>query len=219
MLCVVDADKQTVRSVVDYYFEGGHSYLFAEQVIIFSTQGREHCHGLIIEAIKRAVQAAFTSHQPAAKLAAETPQPKAARAHEDDDDTKATSVKEKEQVHDTDQASDAEVASSPEDELRAALLAKYGSAKQAFKSFNKDGVVTKREWKRIIKKTVAMKMTGDDMKLLRKGLPKTASLREFCAFVGGSEDLEEEMTTSEATDSRFAELPSEVSSSFVCDTT
>ena len=165
---------------------------------------------MIIEAIKRAVQAAFTSHQPAAKLAAETPQPKTARAHEDDDDTKATSVKEKEQVLDTEKASDAEVASAPEDQLRVALIEKYGSAKQAFKSFNKDGVVTKREWKRIIKKTVPMTMTMADMKLLRKGLPKKASLREFCAFVGGSEELEEEAATCEATDSRFAELPSEV---------
>ena len=172
---------------------------------------------MIIEAIKRAVQAAFTSQQPAAKLAAETPQPKADRVHEEDD-TMATPVQQKEQVYDTDQASDAEVASGPEDQLRAALLAKYGSAKQAFKSFNKDGVVSKREWKRIIKKTV-MTMSMADAKLLRKGLPKKASLREFCAFVGGSEELEEEATTSEATDSRFAELPSEVSSSFVCDTT
>ena len=110
------------------------------------------------------------------------------------------------------------MASGPEDELRAALLEKYGSAKQAFRSFNKDGAVTKREWKRIIKKTIAMKMTGEDMKLLRKGLPKKASLREFCAFVGGSEELEEEVATSEATESRFAELPSEVRSSFACDT-
>ena len=162
------------------------------------------------------MQAAFTSQQPAAKLAAEPPQPKADRVHEDDDeddgddnDTMATSVKQKEQVHDTEKASDAEVASGPEDQLRTALLAKYGSAKQAFKSFNKDGVVTKREWKRIIKKTVAMKMTGEELKLLRKGLPTKASLQEFCAFVGGSE-LEEQAATSEATDSRFAELPSEV---------
>ena len=160
------------------------------------------------------MQAAFTSQQPAAKLAAEPPQPKADRVHEDDEDTKATPVKQKEQVHDTENAGDAEVASSPEDQLRAALLAKYGSAKQAFKSFNKDGVVTKREWKRIIKKTVAMTMTGADMKLLRKGLPKKASLQEFCAFVGGSEDLDEEVATTETADSRFAKLPPEVGSSF-----
>ena len=117
---------------------------------------------MIIEAIKRAVQASFTSKQPAAKLAAKTPQPKADRIHEeeeDDDDTKATSIKQKNQVHDTEKASGAEMASTPEDQLRAALIEKYGSAKQAFKSFNKDGVVTKREWKRIIKKTVAMTMT------------------------------------------------------------
>ena len=151
------------------------------------------------------------NQQPVAKLAKP---PKADRIHEDgdddDDDTMATSVKQKEQVHDTEKPSGAEVASAPEDQLRAALIEKYGSAKQAFKSFNKDGVVTKREWKRIIKKTIPMTMTMADVKLLRKGLPKKASLREFCAFVGGSEEFEAEATTSEATDSRFAELPSEV---------
>ena len=90
---------------------------------------------MIIEAIKRAVQVAFTSQQPAAKLAAETPQPKADRIHEEDD-TMATSVKQKEQVHDTDtvnqkeqvhdteKASDAAVASAPENQLRAALIEK-----------------------------------------------------------------------------------------------
>ena len=37
MLCVVDADKQTVRSIVDFYMEANHSYLFDEQVVIVST--------------------------------------------------------------------------------------------------------------------------------------------------------------------------------------
>ena len=173
---------------------------------------------MIIEAIKRAVQAAFTSQQLVAKLA-ETQQPKADRVHEADGDAIATPVKQKEQVHDTEKASDAEVASAPEDQLRAALIEKYGSAKQAFKSFNKDGVVTKREWKRIIKKTVPMTMTMANVKLLRKGLPKKAGLREFCAFVGGSKELEEEATTSEATGSRFAELPPEVAALLIKDTT
>ena len=41
LLCVVDVDKQTVRSIVDYYFESGRAYLFDEQVIAYSAQGRE----------------------------------------------------------------------------------------------------------------------------------------------------------------------------------
>ena len=32
LLCVVDVDKQTVRSIVDSYMESGNSYLFDEQV-------------------------------------------------------------------------------------------------------------------------------------------------------------------------------------------
>ena len=41
LLCVVDADKQTVRSIVDSYMESGNAYLFDEQVVAYSAQGRE----------------------------------------------------------------------------------------------------------------------------------------------------------------------------------
>ena len=34
LLCVVDADKQTVRSIVDFYMESNHAYLFDEQVVV-----------------------------------------------------------------------------------------------------------------------------------------------------------------------------------------
>ena len=37
LLCVVDADKQTVRSIVDFYMEANHSYLFDEQVVVVFT--------------------------------------------------------------------------------------------------------------------------------------------------------------------------------------
>jgi hypothetical protein len=63
IVCVVDCDKQTLRSIVDGYMEGGDSFLFDEQVIAVTSQGREHSYSLIIEAIQRAVQAAFTSKQ------------------------------------------------------------------------------------------------------------------------------------------------------------
>ena len=38
LLCVVDADKQTVRSIVDFYMESNHAYLFDEQVMVCTPQ-------------------------------------------------------------------------------------------------------------------------------------------------------------------------------------
>ena len=43
--------------------ESGDSFLFDEQVISITSQGREHSYALIIDAIKRAVRASFTSKQ------------------------------------------------------------------------------------------------------------------------------------------------------------
>jgi hypothetical protein len=40
VVCVCDVDKQTVRSVIDFYMESGHSYLFDEQVAGLFT----HCN-------------------------------------------------------------------------------------------------------------------------------------------------------------------------------
>ena len=36
-MCIVDADRQLLRSVVDAYMESEHSYLFDEQVIAYTT--------------------------------------------------------------------------------------------------------------------------------------------------------------------------------------
>ena len=55
IVCVVDTDKQPARSVVDGYMEKGMRWLFDEQTLSYSTQGREHFYKLLTAAISRAV--------------------------------------------------------------------------------------------------------------------------------------------------------------------
>jgi hypothetical protein len=186
LLCVVDTDKQTVRSVVDYYFEGGQSYLFAEQVIIFTTQGREHCHGLIIEAIKRAVQTIAKSAEPA-------PPPEIDRIHEVDEESGTP-----------------ENAAGPDalTELKAALLSKFGSAKAAFSSFSKDGQISKREWRKVIRKMMST-LSNEDSKTLRKQLPKRVNGVQFSELLGEAKVEYTKQSESPSEASGLAALPAE----------
>ena len=151
---------------------------------------------MIIKAVKRAVQISFEQTpipKAEAEAAAETPQPKTDRVHEtDDDSTKATPA-----VTTTD----------PQMELKAALLAKFGSAKLAHKSFCKNGTIGKKEWRRVIRK-VLPSMTVEDAKALRKKLPKNASLAKFVEWIGEENTSVSESPSSEATD--LADLPVEV---------
>ena len=134
VVCICDVDKQLLRSTVDFFMESGHEYLFDEQVITYTTQGREHSHALIIEAIERAVQSASSQQQtalepePAAEAeTAEAPQPKADRVHDIDDDS--------------------------QHELMAALWSKFGTAKAAFDSFsNEEGIIGKKELRQMVKR-------------------------------------------------------------------
>ena len=101
---------------MDKYMESGDSFLFDEQVISVTSQGREHSYTLIIEAIKRAVQAASkrksTVLTPAATSEAQNPQ--LGCVHDEQDDT-------------------------PQMELMAALYSKFGTAKAAFDTFSNEG--------------------------------------------------------------------------------
>ena len=70
-----------------------------------------------------------------------------------------------------------------EEELKAAVLKKYGSAQQAFGAVAKDGVCGKKEWKKLAKKL----MSEDNAKKLKKRLPKKGMQEEaFVRFISGS---------------------------------
>jgi hypothetical protein len=96
------------------------------------------------------------------------------------------------------------------DVLKSVVIKKYGNAEAVWKIFNKDGVVGKKEWKRIIKKT-NISMTATESKALRKLLPNKATIAEFCSFVGGfSKEPATEQSNSQTQDPGLAKLPTEV---------
>ena len=175
-------------------------------VISYSTQGRDASHDLILAAITRAVKYC-TSHNTLTTQAAGEP-----RVHETEEDVEKKA----------DDGVGATADSPPKEQLtilKDALLAKFGSAEAAFKHFSKQGVVAKKEWKRIVKKSVAMSMTGDDVKALRTMLPKKSNLAEFCAFIGGPSQASNTKIGNEkptllkerkASSDQLADLPPEV---------
>ena len=163
-------------------------------------------HDLILAAIRRAITYCTHHNTLTIQTAGEL------RVHETEED-----ADQKADATDTD-------TNTPKDQLtilKDALLAKFGSAEAAFKHFNKEGVVAKKEWKRIVKKTlVNVPMTGGDMKALRKALPKKSNLADFCAFIGGpSQTSKAEIGNTEKTNlskerkassKQLADLPPEV---------
>ena len=75
------------------------------------------------------------------------------------------------------------------------------------KSFCKHGTLGKKEWRRIIRKTLP-RMPIEDAKSLRQKLPKNASLAKFVQWIGEENTSVSERPTAEAT--VLANLPVEV---------
>ena len=166
------------------------------QVIAYSTQSREHSYSLIIEAIKCAVQASLTKDKSAPTEPEPPLQPTTDRVHETDDDDHSAN------------ASDAKKA-DPKTELREALLAKFGSARGAYESFSKNNAIGKREWRRIIRKTLPS-ISVSSSKALRKQLPNM-SLSEFSEFMGEAKTKNKHESASKSEEaSDLADLPVEV---------
>ena len=209
-MCLVDADLQPVRQVVDTYmaqgeryanrrtslssyFDAGFDWIFDEQVLHYSTQGREKSYQLVAEAILRSVASGGSrpkvKEAPKKEPAADKKQPPS-------------------QIHSTE---------SLVDQLKAALLDQYGSAKGAFDALsNADGIVGKKEWKRAVLRLLP-KLSAQDSKSLRKSLakrlPKKTDVEAFVRFfnssVDGAQEVKEEGPESQ-NQSSLAKLPDEV---------
>ena len=93
--------------------------------------------------------------------------------------------------------------------LKKSLLSVYGSAQAAFEALSSsEGIVGRKQWKKAVKKASLDHFTGIQLKELRSGLPKLASLSAFVCFVDGSAAVDESGETTEA--SHLAPLPLEV---------
>ena len=90
---------------------------------------------------------------------------------------------EKADVHETD-ASDTNGLVS---QLKQTVVAVFGSARAAFDAHSKDGLVSKKEFKKLIKK-VLPSLNPDEAKRLRKGLPNKMTSLDFCSLIGGPEE-------------------------------
>ena len=215
---MVDADKQLLRSVVDAYMESGDSFLFDEQVISITSQGREHSYALIIDAIKRAVRASFTSKQTTlipSPAAVEATQSEAEHIHDLDSEPELKA--DDKRVHEANEEEKGSNSNSPSDEqnvqaLKAALLAKFGSSTdKAWQAFSKDGAIGKKEWRKIIRKT--MPITQAEIKTLRKALPKSVNLVAFSDWLEGDKGQKkaaDESISPTTDESNLAHLPVEV---------
>ena len=183
--------------------ESEHSYLFDEQVIAYSTQGRESSsYPRIIEAITRAVHAAFKHEQPKAATEVQASQPpKADRIHETEDNENAANA----DISQTESTAD----------LMVALHSKFDTAKDAFELFsNEEGTIGKKEWRHIVKKMLPA-MSKADAKALRKQLPKKVSFTQFCELMDKAQPNAEDKQkpANESTlplSSHLAHLPGEV---------
>ena len=194
---------------MDAYMESGDSFLFDEQVISITTQGREHSHSLIIKAIKRAVQAAYDIKQtvPAAEAVAEASPPNA--------DHTTDPQMELMRIHKiaSDDASSAhsKVANAPSADARIKilLLEQYGSAASVFDALTgKDGNISKKILKKVCKRLLPSS-SAEEIKALRKKLQKLGSVSAVAAFLGagGSSGSPTKRVTG---DSHLAALPPEV---------
>ena len=74
-----------------------------------------------------------------------------------------------------------------ESQLKEAVIAVFGSARAAFDAISKDGVIGKKEGKKLIKRALPSLKQGH-AKWLRKRLPNRLSLIDFCSFIDGTED-------------------------------
>jgi hypothetical protein len=171
--------------------EKGYGYLFDEQVISHTTQGREHSDALIVEATIRAIQ-----------LAHDKPAPAPAPAPVAD---KAPAAPEQVSVVHTDKTL------TLLDRFKAAVISKHGSAKKAFKSISKNGLVSKKEFKKALMHLMP-ELTIMEGKVLRKQLPKKLKLEAFIAFVDPAAEgaKSEPASVNDQTRAGLAELPNEV---------
>jgi hypothetical protein len=206
--------------------ESGDSFLFDEQVISITSQGREHSYALIIKAIKRAIRASFASKQttpilsPASVEATQStpePQSKADDERVHDLDSEPESKADDKRVHDeTEEERSGNNNSSGSNNvqtLKAALLANFGSSNdQAWQTFSKDGAIGKKEWRRIIRKMMPT-MSQEETKRLRKALPKSVNLVDFSDWLRGDKGqkkAEDESSSPTTDESNLADLPVEV---------
>jgi hypothetical protein len=196
--------------------ESGDSFLFDEQVISITSQAREHSYTLIIDAIKRAVRASFASKQ-----TTPIPSPAAVEAAVEravEASVEATSVEAAveavvevpqstpERIHDL-------LDGDPENELMATMRSKFGTAMAAFNAFsNERSLISKKEWRRIIKKMLPTKSKAE-AKAMTKQLPKKVNLLQFCELMDKVNSKGELDTASKSTvqsSSHLADLPSDV---------
>jgi hypothetical protein len=208
VICVCDVDKQTVRSIVDFYMESGHAHLFDEQVIAYSTQSREHSHSLIIEAIERAVQSASRQNQIVAVV--ETPQSKPGSAHDLVDDVQTDPMVAKAQQAKTGRVH--ELDDGLQTELMTSLRSKFGISKAAFDSFSNEGAIGKKDWRRMIKKMLPT-ISKADARAMSKQLPKAVNLAQFSELMDEGKRKDEQASASEISShssSHLARLPGDV---------
>ena len=181
--------------------EKGYGYLFDEQVISHTTQGREHSNALIVEATRRAIHLA---HEQSTPTRTSSPVPAPAEAPAPVPDKAPASVEAAAGVH-----VDKKVALV--DAFKKALLSKHGSAEKAFKSMSKNGQVSKTEWKKALLRLMP-ELNVLEFKSLRKQLPKKLKTKAFIAFVNPTADMIESEAPSVTGQARtsLADLPNEV---------
>ena len=184
-------------------------------MITYSTQARDLAYKLSSEAIRRAIQHCLT-HDTLTPTESESTT-KQAKSKSQKDDTTAENVAGRDMVSEstTTKSSRPHDATCNDDDgpsaaFKKAITKVYGSAQAAFDQLsNREGIVGRKEWKRLIKKTcLADHFSGNDVKALRSTLPKKVTLSQFCSFVEGSSVQEESAETVEA--SQLALLPPEV---------
>lgn len=149
----------------------------------FPTQSREHANTLIVEAVKRAIQKAHDQSTPHDKAHDEAPA--AAAVIHADERRKVALV----------------------DAFNKALLSKYGTAENPFKTLSKDGLVSKKEFKKVLVR-VMPDLTLLESKGLRKQLPK--KLGAFIKFVDPAAEVVEpelESAKKDQTSTGLADLP------------
>lgn len=131
---------------------------------------RDHVYSLIARAIRRAIEFCRTHNTL----------------------TVVTNVEKSEPDRQQDQAdvheSDAVSIGGLESQLKGAVVTVFGSARAAFDAHSKAGVISKKEFKKLLKKVLPSLKPGD-VKKLRNLLPSKMSLLDFCTFIGDrSED-------------------------------
>jgi hypothetical protein len=79
--------------------------------------------------------------------------------------------------------------------FKKALLCKHGTAEKAFKSLNRNGLVSKKEWKKALMRLMP-ELNVFEFKRLAKQMPKKAKKGGFVAFLGGGTEVAESVSAS-----------------------